>query len=95
MTCIVLSGMLLIPRVTLAIMWLLSYTHTAFQTRMWPLLGFLFMPFTTCAYAIGMNERGGFQGWTLVVLIIGVVLDFGGHHSTYSKRNRSVFRRRC
>jgi hypothetical protein len=70
-------------------MWLFAYTATAFKTNLWPLLGFLFMPYTTCAYAIGMNETGGFQGWSLLLLIIGVVLDLGSHGGS-ARRTRRV-----
>jgi hypothetical protein len=61
---------------------LTGYLGPAFDTVLWPFLGFFFMPYTTCAYAIGINEAGGFQGWSLIVLIIGVMLDFTGHGGT-------------
>lgn len=67
------------PRAALVIMWLLSYTATAFETRLWPLLGFFFMPYTACAYAIAVNEVGAIEGWGLALLIVGVVFDAGSH----------------
>ena len=44
------------------------------------------MPYTTVFYAIGMNENDGFQGWSLILLIIGVVLDISGHVGTAGGR---------
>jgi len=75
------------PRFALFIMWLIGYTATAFETRLWPLLGFLFMPYTACAYAIAINETGAIAGIGLALLIIGVILDIGSHGgSAYNAR---------
>lgn len=83
---------LLFPRAALAIMWLAGYTATAFETRVWPLLGFIFLPYATCAYAIAMNELGGTQGLGLVLVVIGVLLDLGTHGG--SARSGGRYRRR-
>jgi len=79
MPCCLLVVALFVPRVALVVMFLTGYLAFAFNTMLWPLLGFFFMPYTTCAYAVGMNEAGGFQGWSLILLIAGVVFDLGGH----------------
>jgi hypothetical protein len=77
-------------------MWLLGYGERAFETILWPVLGFVFLPFTTCAYAIAQNEFGGPRGIGLVLLIIGVLLDFGSHGSgakgyrSYTVRHTNV-----
>jgi hypothetical protein len=60
-------------------MWVFGYSQRAFEGWFWPLLGFFFMPFTTCAYAIGMVEKGAIEGWALVLLVIAVVLDVSQH----------------
>ena len=83
---------LVFPRAALVIMWLVMYTSTAFETRLWPLLGFIFLPYTTCAYAIAMNELGGTQGLGLVLVVIGVLLDLGTHGG--SARSGGRYRRR-
>ncbi len=92
MPCLVILFALLVPRVTLVVMWLLSYTATAFETRLWPLLGFIFMPYTTCAYAIGINANGGFTGWSLVLLIVGVLLDLGSHGGSANQSRTRIVR---
>lgn len=79
MPCLIVLVAAIAPRLALFGMWLFAYTTTAFETRIWPLLGFIFMPYTTCAYAIGKVENGGFHGWSLLLLIVGVVLDLGSH----------------
>ena len=83
---------LVFPRATLVIMWLVMYTSTAFETYLWPLLGFIFMPYTTCAYAIAMNDLGGIQGLGLVLVVIGVLFDLGTHGG--SARSGDRYRRR-
>jgi hypothetical protein len=88
MPCLLLIFVYFFPRAALFFMWLLGYGGRAFDTILFPLLGFFFMPYTTCAYAIGMNEAGGFKGWSLVVLILAVIFDLGqfGGGFTYRKR---------
>ncbi|MCC6797499.1 MAG: hypothetical protein IT366_20465 [Candidatus Hydrogenedentes bacterium] len=90
MPCLLILIVLITPRIALVLMWLFSYTATAFQTNIWPLLGFFFMPYTTCAYAIGMNANGGFHGWSLVLLIIGVMFDLGSHGGSARSRRKVV-----
>jgi hypothetical protein len=67
------------PRLALVIMWLTGYGSRAFESVLWPVVGFFFMPFTTCAYAIGMNEHGSISGWALLLLIVGVLFDLSSH----------------
>lgn len=67
------------PRLTLIIFWLTGYGGRAFDTVVWPVLGFLFMPYTACAYAIALNSFGGLKGIGLALLILGIFLDLGNH----------------
>ena len=67
------------PRIALIVMWLTGYGSAAFATVLWPVLGFFLMPFTTCGYALAMNEFGGIQGLGLALVIIGVIFDLGSH----------------
>jgi hypothetical protein len=69
---------LVTPRLIMFLLWALSdYLSSAFGSFFWPLLGFFFLPTTTMAYAIAQNEFDGAKGWGLVVLILGVLVDFG------------------
>lgn len=88
MPCCLLALAAVFPRIALVVMWLGGYGGRAFDTVLWPVLGFIFMPFTACAYAIGMNEAGGFQGWTLALLIIGIVFDLSHHSGSGYYRTR-------
>jgi hypothetical protein len=87
---------LMFPRIALVVMWVAGYGGRAFETMLWPLLGFFLMPYTTCAYAIAMNERGEIAGWGLALLILGVFFDLGSHggsgRSYAHRRRRAIVR---
>lgn len=80
--CLVAGVAAASPRLILLGMWLFTdYVGRAYETWVWPLLGFVFLPSTTIAYAIAANEFGGFQGWGAVVVAAGVIVDaliYGG-----------------
>lgn len=79
MPCLLVILALCFPRVVLACIYLLNtpYLQSVFQTILWPVLGFLFMPYTTLAYAWGMHQGVGMSGLPLVVLIVAVLVDLG------------------
>jgi uncharacterized membrane protein len=66
------------PRFVLVVLQLFTdYLSRAYGSFFWPLLGFLFLPTTTIGYAIAQNSFHGVRGWGLVIIIIGVIADFG------------------
>ena len=78
MGCLLALLGLITPRFVMVVLWLFTdYLSRAFHTFVWPLLGFVFLPTTTLAYAVAKNSLGGFHGWGLVVLVLGVLVDFG------------------
>jgi hypothetical protein len=63
----------------LLIVWLSSsWLDPVFSTRIWPFLGFLFMPATTLGYAAAWHIDQGAStiGGTLMILL-GLLFDFG------------------
>jgi hypothetical protein len=66
------------PRIVLVLLFLFSsYLSSAFDTWLWPTLGFFFLPATTIGYAIAQNEFGGLHGLGIVALVIGIAVDIG------------------
>jgi hypothetical protein len=66
------------PRIVLFLLFLFSsYLASAFDTWLWPTLGFFFLPATTIGYAIAQNEFGGFNGLGIVAVVIGLAVDVG------------------
>ncbi|HEX2972036.1 MAG TPA: hypothetical protein VHP11_06870 [Tepidisphaeraceae bacterium] len=70
---------MLTPRVVLVLVWLFSgYLGRAYQTVIWPVLGFIFLPLTTLAYAFAMNaNNGSVSGIYLVIVVVAVLVDLG------------------
>lgn len=67
------------PRlVVLGLFLFTDYLGRAYESNLWPFLGFFFMPCTTLAYAIAMNENAGqLAGWFVALFILALALDFG------------------
>lgn len=78
MCCVLALLAFLGPRVVLVLLWLFTnYLSRAFDGFLLPVIGFLFLPWTTIAFAIAQNELGGTSGVGLVAIAIGVLLDIG------------------
>jgi hypothetical protein len=80
MPCFVGCLALLFPRIALILVWLFgnNYLQNAYQTTVWPVLGFIFMPLTTLAYAWAWHTgTGSVSGLGLVAVIIAVLIDLG------------------
>jgi hypothetical protein len=80
MGCLLPLIALFVPRVVMVFIFLLTnWFAVAYQTVLWPLLGFFLMPYTTLAYMGAMlkNNHELSNGW-LVVVIIAVFFDLGG-----------------
>lgn len=94
MPCLIALLAFFLPRVVIALLVLMGdYIGRAYDTTVWPLLGFLFMPYTTLAYAAAQNEGGGLNGWWLALFIAGLLMDFsshGGGERARRKRFKSV-----
>lgn len=57
----------------------------AFDSWVWPLLGLLFLPWTTLAYVLAWSPIGGVSGGEWLFVALGVVADI----ATYSARKAS------
>jgi hypothetical protein len=91
MGCLLPILAVFMPRLVMVFILLLTnWFNLAFQTVLWPLLGFFFMPYTTLAYMGAMiNNHHEVTGVWLVLLIVAVFFDLGGQgHSARSGRVR-------
>jgi hypothetical protein len=78
MPCLMGCLALFFPRVAIILIWLFSdFLEKAYQTVLWPLLGFFFLPLTTLAYAWAVNTNGTVDGIYLVVVVVAVLIDLG------------------
>jgi hypothetical protein len=66
------------PRLAIVLVVVFSdYIGRAYETALWPFLGFLLMPMTTLAYAWAINSNGSVSGIYTVVVVVAVLLDLG------------------
>jgi membrane-bound ClpP family serine protease len=89
MPCLVLILFLAFPRIALLLLFFFSnYLERAYHGLLLPLLGFLFLPLTTLAYAWMANTGRPTAGINLIILIVAVVIDLGGLGSGARYRRR-------
>jgi hypothetical protein len=78
MPCFMGCLALFFPRLAIVLVVLFSdYLGRAYETVVWPLLGFFFLPLTTLAYAWAVNTNGNVTGIYLVVVVLAVLIDLG------------------
>jgi hypothetical protein len=77
---ILLSG--LGPRVALAAWWIFGdKVDLAFDSWIWPLLGLLFLPWTTIMYVLAWSAIGGVDGAGWLLVGLGFVFDIASYSS--------------
>ena len=78
MCCVLVLLAFIGPRAALVLLWLFTnYLSRAYDAFLLPFLGFLFLPWTTLAFAIAQNDLGGLNGLGLIAVILGVLADIG------------------
>jgi hypothetical protein len=83
MCCLVLTAGLIGPRIALLAWWIFGdKVDVAFDSWIWPLLGLLFLPWTTLAYLLVWSPVLGVDGAEWIVVGLGFLLDV----LTYSGR---------
>lgn len=89
MGCLYVIIALISPRLLLFVLWLFTpYVQpNAFNTLLWPLLGLIFLPWTTLAVVWGYNS-GGFGPLHIAAIVIGVFLDLGSFGGAERHRRR-------
>ena len=70
MHCLIGCLSLLTPRLAILLVFFFSnYIGRAYEAALWPLLGFVFMPLATLAYAWAVNTNTTVTGIYLVVVV--------------------------
>ncbi|HKX48684.1 MAG TPA: hypothetical protein VJM06_08455 [Gaiellaceae bacterium] len=83
MCCLALTAGFLGPRVALFIWWVFgNKVDAAFDTWVWPLLGLIFLPWTTLAYVLAWGPINAVSGAGWLVVALGFAADI----ATYSAR---------
>ena len=80
----------LFPRLALLILWIArpALVDAAFNTFILPLLGIIFLPFTTLIYVIVYVPGVGLTGWGFFWVILALLFDLGQWSASYTQRNQ-------
>jgi hypothetical protein len=79
MPCLVAILAIAFPRIVLLVLFLFTeYIHRAYDNLILPVLGFIFLPLTTLAYAWMANTGTAVEGVYLLILIVAAIIDVGG-----------------
>jgi hypothetical protein len=74
--CLLAMAAAFAPRLVLIIMWIVGpRINAAFETWIWPLLGLIFLPYTTIMFVLVWNPVTGVYGWDWVWIALGVWMD--------------------
>lgn len=93
MPCLVALIALLTPRLAIVLLVIFSdWIGSAYQSNLWPLLGFFVLPYTTLAYALAIHQAGAVTGGWLALVVVAVLVDLGvlggGGHT--ARRSRAM-----
>jgi hypothetical protein len=77
MPCLLVLLALAAPRLVIVLLWLFSnFFRGVFQTALWPVLAFFFLPSTLLWYTAVQHWFGGQWGlWPIVGLVIALMID--------------------
>ena len=75
--CLLALGIGLAPRIFLILGWIFSERWDIVWQGNWflPLLGIIFLPYTTVMYMLSWNAVTGITGWDWLWIALGVLLD--------------------
>jgi hypothetical protein len=79
------------PRIAFLVLWFFTdMVSDAFDTILWPLLGVIFLPFTSIMYVIVYDPvTAGLSGWGWFWVVFALLVDLGSYAgSGYSNRDR-------
>ncbi|HEX2962791.1 MAG TPA: hypothetical protein VHO43_13415 [Ignavibacteriales bacterium] len=91
MIYLILIFAVLIPRVSIALLWFLTnWFNGMFHTILWPILGFIFLPVTLLWYSVVFHFFDNSWGTVPIIgLVIALLIDMspGGGRRYYRRRD--------
>jgi hypothetical protein len=96
MCCFFAALFFLGPRMAFLVYWLLPFgqlkVNAAFNTWVWPLLGLIFLPWTTLMYVIVVGP-GGLVGFDWLWMGLAVLADIAAYGASAARRRDASFYR--
>jgi hypothetical protein len=79
MPCFIVAGALFLPRLVIVLLALFSKVITApfGGALLWPILGFIFAPYTLLAWCGAYWGNGSVSGAWVLLVVLGVLMDLG------------------
>ncbi len=85
--CFVFLLAIFAPRLALAFVWIFgNRVELAFDSWFWPLLGLIFLPWTTLAYVFMWTPGTGVEGAEWIVIGLAVAIDISSLMGRAAKR---------
>ncbi|MBV9328563.1 MAG: hypothetical protein JO352_33030 [Chloroflexi bacterium] len=82
---------MLSPRLGVIILWFFTdYVSRAFDTWIWPLLGLIFLPWTTLFYILVAAPAGQITVWGWLMVALGLLVDLSSHAQAYQSRDQAT-----
>ena len=90
--CLLAFSIALAPRVVLVLAWIFSDRWDLVWQGDWivPLLGILFLPFTTIMYMLTWTLTGGIEGWDWMWILLGLFLDVSKWFGLWGNRAKAT-----
>jgi len=87
--CLLAFGIAVAPRAVLILAWIFSDRWAIVWQGdfLWPLLGIVFLPFTTVMYMLAWKPTG-IQGWDWLWILLGLFLD-ASHYAQMAANRRN------
>jgi CDP-diglyceride synthetase len=80
MGCLLVLVAAISPRLALVLVWIFTnLVDRAFEGFLLPLLGLIFLPFTTLIYVLAYSPLTGVSGWGWFFVILAVLVDLGSY----------------
>ena len=91
MGCLFILLTMLSPRLGIVVVWAFTnYVSRAFDTWFWPLLGLIFLPWTTLIYILVAAPAGGITFWGWLMVGLGLLSDVAAHAQAYTNRQQAT-----
>jgi hypothetical protein len=90
--CLLAFSAAVAPRLVLILAWIFSDRWRLVWQDDWimPLLGIIFLPYTTIMYLLTWTLTGGIEGWDWLWIIIGLFLDFMKWSQMFANRKEAA-----
>jgi hypothetical protein len=88
--CLFVMIAALSPRLGVLILWLFTpFVNRVFGDEWWwPLLGLIFLPFTTLMYVLVAAPLGPMNFWGWLMVVFGLLIDLRSYFDGYANRER-------